>query len=287
MSRAAGSRDGVSDYGTRDVAALLGLSVAQVRSYVRAELVAPARGPVGEFRFSFQDIAVLRTARALMDAHVPPRRVRRALGQLRQQLPAAIPLSAVSIDVNDGHILVRDASTVWNPESGQTQLDFAESPPVSKVTTLDTRRRDRLERAWNEVDAADWFDLGLDLEAISIADAQDAYRQALHLDPTHAGAHVNLGRLLHDAGRMQQAERHYRDALRHDPHNATAAFNLGIVLEDAGRPREAVAAYEQALSIDSAYADAHFNLACAYEALGDSPAALRHMLSYKRLRGTP
>ena len=42
-------------YTTRDVARLLGLSEAQVRSHARGYL-APARGPRNAYRFSFQDL---------------------------------------------------------------------------------------------------------------------------------------------------------------------------------------------------------------------------------------
>ena len=53
-------------YSTRDVAALLGLSIAQVRSYVRAGLLAPSRSAAGRYHFTFRDIAFLRTAKELL-----------------------------------------------------------------------------------------------------------------------------------------------------------------------------------------------------------------------------
>jgi DNA-binding transcriptional MerR regulator len=206
----------VTERSTRDVAELLGLSVAQVRSYVRAGFLRPQRGPGREFRFSFQDMALLRTARALMDAQIPPRRVRRALSRLRDQLPSGVPLSAVSIGVIGNHILVRDESALWNPESGQVQLDFFGHAASSEVEPLD-ERRNRLQRAWNELDAAEWFDIGLELERLSLGEATDAYRRCLELDPANADACVNLGRLLHDRGEVPEAEDLYRRALGSTP----------------------------------------------------------------------
>ena len=63
-------------YSTREVATLLGLSEAQIRSCARAGFVAPRVGPRGELLFSFQDLVLLRTAKALLAARIPQRRIR-------------------------------------------------------------------------------------------------------------------------------------------------------------------------------------------------------------------
>jgi tetratricopeptide (TPR) repeat protein len=273
----------VTGFSTRDLAELVGLSAAQVRSYVRAGLVAPERGPTGEYRFSFQDVSILRTARTLLDSRIPPRRVRRALRRLREQLPAGVPLSAVSIGIDGDRILARHELALWNPESGQTLFDFSAQPAAGRVAPLEQRRADRLRHAWDRLEAFDWCGLAAELEGVAPAEAREAYGHALALDPTNADAHVNLGRVLHAEGRLREAERHYRLALDRDPLHATAAFNLGVVLEDQGRLRDALHAYELALGCDPMLADAHFNLAGLYERLGEPAAALRHLGSYKRL----
>ncbi|MEZ5596301.1 MAG: MerR family transcriptional regulator [Pseudomonadales bacterium] len=53
----------MSGYTTQEVSALLGLKPHQVRHYVRRDLLRPDRGDKGEFRFSFQDVVLLRTAK--------------------------------------------------------------------------------------------------------------------------------------------------------------------------------------------------------------------------------
>ena len=60
----------MSGYRTKEVAELIGLNTDQVRHYVRRKLVQPDRGARGEFRFSFQDVVLLKTAKGLMDASV-------------------------------------------------------------------------------------------------------------------------------------------------------------------------------------------------------------------------
>ena len=61
-------------YGVRDVEKLLRLPRSTIRSLIEAGFVSPARGPRNSWRFSFQDLIVLRTAEALAAANVPRRR---------------------------------------------------------------------------------------------------------------------------------------------------------------------------------------------------------------------
>ena len=74
-------------YGVRDVERLLRLSRSTIRSLIGAGFVTPTRGPRGAWRFSFQDLIVLRTAQALVDAQVPARRITRSMRELRRRLP--------------------------------------------------------------------------------------------------------------------------------------------------------------------------------------------------------
>jgi tetratricopeptide (TPR) repeat protein len=130
--------------------------------------------------------------------------------------------------------------------------------------------------------ASHWFEVGLELEATSPAEARIAYERALRLEPGHADAHVNLGRLLYNAGEMSAAERHFRAALDAGA-NATAAFDLGVVLEDLSRADDAIEAYQRAIEADPDLADAHYNLARLLEGRGEPQAAIRHLAACKRI----
>jgi tetratricopeptide (TPR) repeat protein len=270
-----------SGYSTKDVAALLGLSAEQVRSYVRAGFLSPEQGPRGEYYFSFQDLILLRTAKGLLAARVPRRRVRLALQNLREQLPEDRALTGVRISAQGHHVVVRDGRDLWNPESGQAVFDFELSELAREASTLPLRTP---ETKPDEPDGAeDWYDRGSELEEVSSEEAMAAYRQALEIDPGLADAHVNLGRLLHERGEAAEAERHYRLALAVRPEDATAVFNLGVALQDLDRLAEAAEAYEKALEIDRSLADAHYNLAGLYERLGQPEAAFRHLRTYRTL----
>lgn len=292
-------------YTTREVAEVLGLPTSKILGWTRSGLLTPERSARGAYLFSFQDIVLLRAARELIDADVPARRVRAALEALREQLPVGRPLSAVHISAFGDRILVRDENAVWEPDSGQLQMDFAVAEvaelaaPVARRALAegrvaesgngDTIGVDRLAAGADrgaEADAAsadDWYDTALDLEAVAVEEAVAAYRRALDLDPEHADAHLNLGRLLHEEGKLPDAEAHYRAAAAADPEGARPRYNLGVVLEDQKRDAEAIAAYKQALVLDEGLATAHFNLSRLYESRGNEAGALSHLAAYKRL----
>src|SRR3989442_917773 len=268
-------------YASRDVARLLGLTVAQVRGFARDGFLTPApgRGAQRKLQFSFQDLVILRTAKALVAARIPARRIRRALKTLRQQLPRGRSLAELRIVAEGDRIVVSDGTTAWNPESGQTHLDFAVSDLASRAAPIARRTAQAARAAEGDLDAADWYELGLELEAVEPGEARDAYRRAPDLDAHHADAHVNLGLRLHQQGLVPEAERHYRLALRETPGLATAAYNLGIALEDLDPPADALQAYRQALPADPRLAGAHSNGARGYETLGQKGARPRNLSS--------
>jgi tetratricopeptide (TPR) repeat protein len=273
----------MESFSTRDVARLLGLSETQVRSQARAGFLTPERGPRNGYRFSFQDLVLLRTARQLAQARVPPHRIRSALRDLARQLPIGRSLTEIRITPDGQGILVHDGASAWNPVSGQLQIDFAipelttRAVPVARSLPPNVRRTDRPQGAW------EWFDWGVELESSDPAEACRAYARALAQDPNLANAHVNLGRLLQLAGQIEEAIEHYRISIRAASTDPTGAFNLGTALEEVGCWSDALAAYRQAIEVDGCFADAHFNLARLCEQLGRRAEAIRHLRAYKRL----
>ena len=272
-------------YGVRDVERVLRLSPGVTRGLIRAGFVTPARGPRRAFRFSFQDLIVLRTARALIDARVPPRRIRRSLERLRRALPASMPLSGLAISAVGDRVVVRDGEARWQADSGQYLLGLdvtlengvlqvvehpaAAAPPVAATTPAAALR--------------DWFSEALTLENVDPGGAVDAYRKAADASPHNAGAWINLGRLLHVLGRTAEAEAVYRRALTHVGLDPLLLFNHAVLLEDVGKTSAALAAYQGALAADPDLADGHYNLARLFESLGKPQHALRHLGEYRRL----
>jgi len=220
-------------------------------------------------------------------ARLPPRRVSRALRHLREQLPRGRSLSQVRITVEGERIVVRDGAARWLPESGQTLLDFDACEVARKVAPLLSQAAQTGRPGHGRLSPEDWYQWGCELEESSRDQAREAYRRALELEASHAGALVNLGRLLHQLGGSESAEAHYRRALEARPDDDIAAFNLGVALEDQSRHEQAAKAYELALASNPDNADAHFNVAKVYERLGDKALAVRHLKACARLRRRP
>ena len=74
---------GTSGYSTQEVADLLNIGPDHIRHYVRRDLLKPLRNGRGHFRFSFQDVVFLRTAKALRDASVGVRRSYRGINKIK------------------------------------------------------------------------------------------------------------------------------------------------------------------------------------------------------------
>lgn len=273
----------MTSFSTHEVAKILGLSDSKIRSCARAGLLAPTRGRGGRLLWSFPDLLLLKTTRGLLDAGVPARRIRRMLTSLRRQLPGDQALSSVTVYADGRRVVAWDGAARWQPDSGQFLFNFDAQAVAQHATASLPRPGPSAAPEPPARTAAEWFDLGCELEAASPNEARHAYEQALALDAALADAHVNLGRLQHQAGEAAPAESHYRAAIRLAPRDAIAYFNLAGLLEETGRAPDAVASYHQALAADPDFADAHYNLGLLLDSLGRRAAAMTHLRAARRL----
>lgn len=267
----------------------MGLKPAQVRHYVRRDLLAPRRGERGEYQFSFQDVVMLRSAKELLDARVSVRRTNRVLLELKQRAEesgqGARPLSSLKVEAVGTRVMIREGLSCWDAESGQGSLPFDDEPAqaaVAEVAALADRSANptiATVKELGEFTSDDWYNLALDLEESEPERAPEAYRRALELDPQNADAEVNLGRLCQLRGNLKQARRHYQAALDIDSQHELANYNLGTIFDELDQFETALTYYRKAPSIP----DAHYNLARLFEVRGNELAALRHMREYRRL----
>jgi tetratricopeptide (TPR) repeat protein len=181
-------------------------------------------------------------------------------------------------------IAVKEGGRHWQADSGQLLIDFEVRPAAAGNVAVLVKREPAPAAS---VDPADWYNRALQLEEADPKGAEAAYRQAIGLAPGWADAYLNLGVVLCEAGRTDEAVLMYLDAIEHCPREALLHFNLAVALEDLDEPARALAHYEACMELEPRFADAHFNAARLHEQLGHATKAIRHYSEYRRLQRKP
>lgn len=221
----------MQQFGVREVEKLLRLPRRTIHGLVKAGFVSPARGPGQTYRFSFQDLIVMRTAQALAAANVPAKRITSSLKELRRHLPASMPLSGLSIGAVGDRVVVKEGASRWQAESGQYLLAFEGDPAAGELKVMQ-REPDNVE---------DEIDRGYALhEAGKLVEAEAVYRDALETWGPDALLFYNLGVLLEDLGRKSEALQAYQAALGADPYMADCHYNLALLFDELGRGQDAI-----------------------------------------------
>jgi tetratricopeptide (TPR) repeat protein len=272
-------------FSPREVAKLLGLTVAKLRSLDRSHVVSPSATRNGRRAYTFQDLIALRATHGLLTQRIRLKDVVQAIGALRRALPRVTrPLQELRI-VSDGRkVIVQAEDGVYEPVSGQMVLDFRVDNLRDDVVRV-------LRHEPNGARARSAYDLymrasALDEDPATFDEAEGLYKKATELDPHLAIAYTNLGNIRFRRGDEAGAEQLYRRALQIDERQPEAHYNLGYVMLERGQAAAAVAYFEAAIKSDPRFSDAHFNLAMAYEALSDKARARVHWKRYLELEPT-
>jgi tetratricopeptide (TPR) repeat protein len=108
--------------------------------------------------------------------------------------------------------------------------------------------------------------------------AVDAYRQALQLDPTLVGVHLQIAVMLPtnspDADAWQQALPELQQELKVDPRSAQAEYEIGEVYRKHGQLEGAINAFRRSLEFNPAATPTRLGLAKALLQLGRKTEAL-------------
>ena len=126
-----------------------------------------------------------------------------------------------------------------------------------------------------------YADMGMHTEALQ------AYQAAVTFTvPQHAAqTYFNMGNLLAEMKQYKKAAESYKKAAEVSPGNYRALTNLGWVLMNLDKYQEAEAALKQALKYNSRAAEAHYNLGTLYSKnLSKKKEAVRHYNRYLALR---
>ena len=110
------------------------------------------------------------------------------------------------------------------------------------------------------------------------------FRRALEIHPTFADAEINLGVLLADQGKTDEAIACYSGALRSRPGDAMAHFDLATALQKQGHVNQAIEHYSEALRLEPDYAEAHGNLGITLFEQGRIGEAIDHYSEALRIK---
>ena len=274
--------DREAPYSLRSIQEMLGISRGVITQLIQAGFVSPQRGTRNQYLFTFRDVALLRTAYSLRAANIAPRRIVASLRRLKGSLPEELPLTGLRITAAGDRVTVREGSRHWEADSGQFLIDFEISPVRGSVVLLE--RAKAASKPAESEDPDELLALGVALEERDKEAAEAAYKRAIEVAPKRPDAYLNLGAMLCEAGRCQEAVALYEKAVRQCPDEPLVHFNRAIAFEDRGRLDESRFSYERCLRLAPQMADAHYNLSRLWERIGDPQKALRHLSAYRRLQ---
>jgi tetratricopeptide (TPR) repeat protein len=79
-----------------------------------------------------------------------------------------------------------------------------------------------------------------------LPEAENAFREAVQLQPKSEDAHFNLGLALGQQGKLKEASASFREAVNIKPDYAAAWCNMGVALSKDKQPKEALKAFKEA-----------------------------------------
>lgn len=154
-------------------------------------------------------------------------------------------------------------------------LSFGQSRMYADVQTLYRTTIQKNSECWMA-----YNNLGVVLKESGKYDqAIELYRRALEIHPTYSEAYNNLGVALNAMSQYDQAIVAYQKALELRPNNPQALGNLGNAYHNAGLDLQAVDSLQRALRLDPDNAVLHANLGVIFHATGQIERAI---VEYRR-----
>lgn len=106
----------------------------------------------------------------------------------------------------------------------------------------------------------------------------DAYNRLLEINKRNVGVLSRLGEIYYEKGDLEKSLDLYQKITVLEPvsENARVAYlNMGNIMDDAGRPDEAIEMYEKALAIDGKDDSVLYNMGIAYQHAGKPELAIQ------------
>jgi protein O-GlcNAc transferase len=164
--------------------------------------------------------------------------------------------------------------------------------PALSALRLNTPRFERMSRKQKTTaapiapppQALQYYDRGVMLhEQGKLSEAEAAYRNALALHRHFAEARTNLGNVLKDQEKWQPAINEYRAALKIYPNHPIILNNLGDTLRHVGKTDQAIKTLKQVIQIAPDFPEPYNNLGialCEIEHYAEAIKAFERVIEY-------
>jgi len=156
--------------------------------------------------------------------------------------------------------------------------DFVYNDAVRRRNTVSTKQLAIPEAALRE-----YQDAGKDLEKHDVESAVKRLEHAVHLAPQFAAAWNDLGTIAYQTQQYDRAEKCFRTALEQDPNAYEALVNLGGVLINTRKLDEALMYNQDAVLLRPNDALANSQLGLAYFATGNFDLAVKYLEAARRI----
>ena len=104
--------------------------------------------------------------------------------------------------------------------------------------------------------------------------------RAIEVDPTSGDPYFTKGLLLLNMKRLPEAEQAIRAGLARSPESAVGHYHLGRLLLEAGKVEEATASFERAIAVNASFEPAYLALASIYESRQEQDRAVAVLRKY-------
>lgn len=135
------------------------------------------------------------------------------------------------------------------------------------------------ERAWrlDPKNSEIYHNLALIAWRMDMLDAAEKFtRLECQLAPNNPSGPINLGGVLRDQSKFEDAIEVVRAAIYQHPESADLWNAMGTILLESGDPVQAIIFYDEALRLNPDFARGHNNIAYAHELIGDMEKSLAH-----------